>query len=245
MRFAIFSDIHGNAVALDACLADLRERGWADVIVAAGDLCMDGPRPKKVLKRLEQVGALCLRGNTDRMIGAEALQSLDADDARAALWAREQIGDARTAMLGGLPFSLTFGDGPDGLYVCHANPQADDVHLRPDAGDALLESLFSGVTQRAIAFGHLHLAYTRMWRDRLLVNVASTGLPKDGDAHAHYAILTRRDGGWEVQERRVAYDVERVVRQIRRSTMPDPAALIETLRRHRYPWLGKPGEVIP
>ena len=68
MRVAILSDIHGNAVALDACLADLAATGGADRIVAAGDLCMDGPRPRKVLRRLKDAGAHVVRGNTDRMI---------------------------------------------------------------------------------------------------------------------------------------------------------------------------------
>ncbi len=57
MRVAVFSDIHGNLVGLDACLADLHGQGGADAIVAAGDLCLDGPKPKKVLQRLEEVGA--------------------------------------------------------------------------------------------------------------------------------------------------------------------------------------------
>jgi len=69
MRIAIFSDIHGNLLALDACLADLQNQGGAEIIVGAGDYCMDGPKPKKVLQRLIDIGAQCLRGNTDRMIG--------------------------------------------------------------------------------------------------------------------------------------------------------------------------------
>ena len=56
MRVAVFSDIHGNLVGLDACLADLHAQGGADAIIAAGDLCIDGPKPKKVLQRLEEVG---------------------------------------------------------------------------------------------------------------------------------------------------------------------------------------------
>ena len=57
MRIAVFSDIHGNLVGLDACLADLQVQGGADVIVGGGDFCVDGPKPKKVLQRLEEVGA--------------------------------------------------------------------------------------------------------------------------------------------------------------------------------------------
>jgi predicted phosphodiesterase len=245
LRIAILSDIHGNAHALDRCLDDLASRGGADVVVAAGDLCLDGPKPKQVLKKLHAIGAQCLRGNTDRMVGETDLTELDEDDARGVQWVREKIGEAWTTWLAGLPSSLEFGEGEDGLLVCHANPKSDDEHVWPDAYDDTLERLFEGVVQRTVAFGHLHLPYVRTWRGRTLVNVASAGLPKDGDAAAHYAILTWRSGGWEVQSRRVAFDVDKVARQLKRSGIPDLEQRVETLRRHRYPKLGPPGSVIP
>ncbi len=245
MRIAIFSDIHGNAHALDRGLDDLHSRGGADVLVAAGDLCLDGPRPKGVLKRLRAAGARALRGNTDRMVGTGDAVQLDPEDARGVAWTRKRIGEKWTRWLAELPPSIAFGDGEDGLLVCHANPKSDDEHVWPGADDATLERLFGDVPQRTVAFGHLHLAYVRVWRGRTLVNVASAGLPKDGDPHAHYAILTRRAGGWEVQSRRVPFDVAKVARQLRKSGIPDAEKRIATLRRHRYPALGEPGSVVP
>ncbi|MBD5657514.1 MAG: hypothetical protein IAI50_20390, partial [Candidatus Eremiobacteraeota bacterium] len=97
-----------------------------------------------------------------------------------------------------------------------------------------LERVTHDVVERTIAFGHLHLPYARVWRDKLLVDVASAGLPKDGDARAGYAILTQRSGGWEVKHRRVTFDVDAVERDIARSGMPDPKKRINVLRRHRY-----------
>ncbi len=73
-----------------------------------------------------------------------------------------------------------------------------------------------------------------MWRGKLLVNVSSAGLPKDGDPRAGYAILTERDGGWQVKHRRVAFDVKKVATQLADCGIPGSAELIATLRRHRY-----------
>jgi predicted phosphodiesterase len=234
VRIALLSDIHGNAVALDACLADLADMGGADRIVAAGDLCMDGPRPRKVLERLRDAGAKAVRGNTDRMIALDDA-ALYAPDERAAIqWQREVLGPQWTAWLGTLPATLTFGEGPDGLLVCHATPQRDDEHVWPDAAPEQLERIIWGVVQRTIAFGHLHVPYVRTWRDRTFVNVASAGLPKDGDPRAHYALLTQQPGGWSVRLRRVAFDVERVARQLRKSGIPGVDERIAVLRRHRY-----------
>ncbi len=234
MRVAIFSDIHGNVRALDACLADLGEQGGAERIVAAGDLCMDGPRPRAVLERLQQIGADCLRGNTDRYISDVATFHADGEEGPALAWQREQLGDEWLRFLAGLPFSIRVGEGSDALLVVHANPKTDDEHVWPDADDAFLERAFAGVVERTIAFGHLHLPYVRQWRDKLLVNVSSAGLPKDGDPRANYALLTERSGGWEVKLRRVAFDVEKVAREIEKSGMPDRKKRIGVLRRHRY-----------
>jgi len=237
MRIAIFSDIHGNLVGLDACLADLRQQGGADKIVAAGDLCMDGPKPKKVVQRLQDIGAECIRGNTDRYIFAqsdEEMRGCSDGDLKQVSWQRSTLGEKTIAWLRELPFSLRFGTDGNQLLVVHANPTTDDDHVWPDADDALLERLIGEEPAGTIAFGHLHIPYVRAWRGKMLVNVSSAGLPKDGDARACYAIFTERPGGWEVKHRRVPFDVKKVATQLADSGIPDSAELITTLRRHRY-----------
>ncbi len=232
MRVAVLSDIHGNLRGLEACLADLNEQGGADVVAGAGDYCMDGPQPAEVVDRLIDLQVRCVRGNTDRMLAAPFGVAEESEPE--IRWHRERLGDARLAWLRDLPFARSFGNGSDGLLVVHANPKSDDEHIWPDAPDAFLERITAGVSERTIAFGHLHLPYVRVWRDRLFVNVASAGLPKDGDARAGYALLTERPGGWQVKHRRVDFDVDRVARDIAKSGMPEAARHIKILRRHRY-----------
>lgn len=163
----------------------------------------------------------------------------EAEEAAALAWQCERLGPAWLAWLRALPFAWRCGDGRDGLLVAHANPKSDDEHLWPDADDALLERVTAGISERTIAFGHLHLPYVRVWRDFLLVDVASAGLPKDGDPRAGYAIFTERPGGWQVKHRRVDFDVDKVARDIEKSGMPNPEKRIKVLRRHRYKQLGE------
>jgi putative phosphoesterase len=232
VRIAILSDIHGNLNGLDACLADLAAQGGADLIVAAGDLCVDGPKPKKVLQRLEEVKAQCVRGNTDRYL-CQTRESVGEDEAQLD-WTRRDLGEKYLDWLRALPFSVRIGEAGNELLVVHANPINDEEHLWPDASDADLERLIGDEPAAAIAFGHLHVPYVRMWRGKMLVNVASAGLPKDGDARASYAILTERSSGWQVKHRRVPFDVKKVATQLADCGIPGSADLIATLRRHRY-----------
>jgi putative phosphoesterase len=234
MRIAVFSDIHGNLVGLDACLADLVAQGGADLIVAAGDHCLDGPKPKKVLQRLEEIGAQCVRGNTDRYLSDQGGETFEEIEDAQISWTRRELGERWLTYLRDLPFALRIGENGEQLLVVHANPCNDDEHIWPDAEDGALERMIGEEAATAIAFGHLHLPYVRMWRGKLLVNVASAGLPKDGDPRACYAIFTQRAGGWEVKHRRVPFDVKKVATQLTDCGIPGGAELISTLRRHRY-----------
>lgn len=233
MRIGVVSDIHGNLLGLDACLADLEAQGGADAVVVAGDLCVGGPKPKKVLQRLDEIGASCIRGNTDRYLYDET-EGLEAAEAAQIAWARRELGERWLGWIKELPFALRIGEDENQLLIVHASPRKDDEHIWPDAADSDLQSIIGEERATAIAFGHLHIPYVRYWRGKLLVNVSSAGLPKDGDARACYAIFTERDGGWEVKHRRVPFDVKRVATQLADCGIPGSADLIATLRRHRY-----------
>jgi putative phosphoesterase len=233
MRLAVLSDIHGNLLGLDACLADLESQGGADAIVVAGDLCVDGPKPKKVLQRLDEIGASCIRGNTDRYLYDDTEEFESGEGAKIA-WTRREIGERWVAWIKELPFAMRIGEDENQLLIVHASPRKDDEHIWPDAADSDLQEIIGEERATAIAFGHLHIPYVRFWRGKLLVNVSSAGLPKDGDARACYAIFTERDGGWEVKHRRVPFDVKRVATQLADCGIPGSTELIATLRRHRY-----------
>ena len=47
---------------------------------------------------------------------------------------------------------------------------------------------------------------------RTLVDVASVGMPRDGDQRAVYAVLDWEQGAWQIEHRRVAFDIQAVAR---------------------------------
>ena len=63
---ALLYDIHGNLAALDAVIADARERG-ADACFIGGDVALFGPGPRETLMRLFELRpAIWIRGNGER-----------------------------------------------------------------------------------------------------------------------------------------------------------------------------------
>ena len=63
-RIAVISDIHGNAVALDAALADI-ERAGVDQIVCLGDAIQGGAQPAPTVARLRELACPVVMGNAD------------------------------------------------------------------------------------------------------------------------------------------------------------------------------------
>ena len=110
MRIALLSDIHGNLVALDAVLDDLRQQGAIDQIVVAGDLVWSGPWPVQVVDRVREVAAAVIQGNTDaffRHRAGETPSGKDDDRFAAHLaWMTERLGPERRRFSGELAFFL-------------------------------------------------------------------------------------------------------------------------------------------
>jgi putative phosphoesterase len=236
MRVAVISDIHGNQIALDAVLQDLAQQPEVDHLVIAGDLCLNGPCPKQVLETVQGLNCPVVQGNVDAEVVNEAPEK-SLKKRTTVAWTREQIGEAGVDYLASLPMShlITNPAGTD-LLVVHANPINLEDAIFPNAPDDTLEHLLGELEPNigALAFGHLHIAYTRRWRNLLLADVGSCGLPRDEDIRASYAILSWQDSTWEAAIHRVPYDVKAVVKQIKTCGIPNEEKRIKTLLEAKY-----------
>jgi predicted phosphodiesterase len=236
MRVAVLSDIHGNQIALEAVLADLSRQPPVDHLIIAGDLCLNGPCPQQVLEAIQQLDCHVIQGNVDAEVVSEATNK-GVKKRTVVAWTREQIGPAGVNYLAALPLSHRIANpaGSD-LLVVHANPLNQEDAIFPNATDGDLERLLGDIESGvgALAFGHLHIAYTRRWRHLLLADVASCGLPRDEDLRAAYGILSWHDATWEAEIRRVTYDIRAVVKQLKISGIPGVEKRIKTLLEAKY-----------
>ncbi|GHO43400.1 metallophosphoesterase family protein [Ktedonospora formicarum] len=236
MRIAIISDIHGNEIALEEVLKDLQKQPGIDQIVIAGDLCLNGPRPKEVLELIQSLHCPVIQGNVDQEVvddnGASGPKKRSIIE-----WTREQIGTAGIDYLARLPFShrVTNPEGSDVLVV-HANPQDMEQALFPTAEDQELEQLLGNIDDSigALAFGHIHIPYIRQWRHLLLFDVGSCGLPRDEDTRASYGILTWNQAAWEGEIRRIEYPLNKVLKQFKKSSLPYSDKRAKILSNARY-----------
>jgi predicted phosphodiesterase len=230
MRIVIFSDVHGNVVALEAVLNSIRRHVAPDLLFVAGDLVLLGPRPAEALALLRSLDdAGFVMGNTDKYLIDRS------SDVAAVDFARAHLSDDDIAFVRDLPFGLRLEVAPGHeLLVVHANPRDLEAQIKPDSSDELIRPLFEGVTAEVVAFGHYHVPFTRQLDGHTLVDVASVGMPRDGDRRAVYVVLTWEHDTWHVEHHRIPFDMESVAQDYKDVGYPDAENAGQRLLAARY-----------
>jgi putative phosphoesterase len=183
MRVAALYDVHGNASALEAVLADL---GEVDAVVFGGDLVW-GAWPRETLELARGLGARArfIMGNTDR--GA-----LTDEEDPSGLWVQERLSSEERAFVMSWPATLTL----DGALYCHGTPRSDTEVVTPFSPEERWLEVLDGVDEDLVVCGHTHLQYDERHASRRVVNPGSVGLPTLR-ATAWWAILD--DGSVELR----------------------------------------------
>lgn len=242
MRLAAISDTHGNAVAFEAVVADLKKQS-PDAILHLGDVTMRGPQPKECVDLLRSLNPLAVvRGNYDNLFTRWPFPGFDPSNPKHALVLRSyeydvaRLTSADQEWLGNLPEMLTMHFDGVQTELFHASPRSLREMTHPWATLDQLCALPASPDTRLVLYGHMHHAYARQARGVLVVNAGAIGIPFDGDPRASYAIIDIEGGNIAVQLRRVAYNTEAAIAIARERKMPDLAPFEHGVRHGRYPY---------
>jgi len=238
MRLAIISDIHGNAVALEAVLADMQQFA-VDQVICLGDIIANGPQPVEALERIQALDCPVIMGNTDdwivnqwpdEQLDPTARQNLSPHEA-IFYWDAEQLSAAHLdTMRAFVPtLNLPLGVGMD-LLCFHGSPNSwRDIILSTTSEDDLGRML-SGFHAALMAGGHTHVQMLRRYQGMTIINPGSVGMPYDRPPapglnrtalpQAEYALLHWHEGEISIEFRRVPFEVDALLRVAFRSGMP-------------------------
>ncbi|WP_232494366.1 metallophosphoesterase family protein [Novosphingobium kaempferiae] len=219
MAIAVISDIHGNLGALDAVLADARERG-VERVVNLGDI-LSGPLDSTgTAERLMALDLETIRGNHERQLLEQPRAAMNLSDAATDAVLEPRHRDWLSAM----PVDMWLESD---LYACHGSPRDDLEFLLETvepggcraATPAEVAERVAGIDAALILCGHSHKQRAvRLEDGRLVVNPGSVGLPafaddhphpyaiESGTPHARYALVERGPDGWIPHLLTVAYD---------------------------------------
>jgi predicted phosphodiesterase len=255
MKIALFSDIHANLPALEACLQSIEDQK-PDAIYCLGDLVGYNIWPNEVINEIRRRGIPTLAGNYDQGIG------LMSDDCGCAYKTDEEksmgkvsisytnsiVKESERHYLRTLPahIRVEFQLNQDklNLLLVHGSPRKINEYLFEDRDEKSLWRIMEQADADILGFGHTHKPYHRILPTtpqdhpnyRHAVNIGSVGKPKDGNPQGCYTLLTIQPDSSimhkesvQVEFVRFDYDIERAAKAIEESPLPN--AYAEMLRK--------------
>lgn len=232
MSVAILSDIHGNAEALAAVLAEIAP---GDEVWCLGDIVGYGPNPNECVGAIAARARLCILGNHEvAALDGVGLEYFNDFAAEAIEWTQGVLRAEHRAYLNGLGYEIRADD----FLLVHGAPVTYFEYI---LGIDDAEHAFAATDARLIFVGHSHVAEAYVLeRDggithrhyqhggklalepglRYVINVGSVGQPRDLNPEASFVTFDRTAG--TLVWRRIPYDVAAVRAKIAAARLPDP-----------------------
>jgi len=206
MLIGVLSDIHANEIALEAVLDDMPD---VDRLVCAGDVVGYNPWPAECVDALRERGVPTVMGNHDRAVAQGTGFRFNGMAEAGVAYAERELGGGEIEWLRSLPDERTV----ENVKLVHGHPEDPDRYTYPrEFGPGMLGE------EDALVLGHTHVQGHRTYDEGVVMNPGSVGQPRDGDPKAAYALLDTET--LEVEERRVAYDVDAVIEAVSEAGLP-------------------------
>lgn len=240
-RIAIISDIHGNLPALEAVVADLKNRR-IDSIVNLGDHISGPLWPGDTIKFLAKQNWIQILGNHDRCL----LNQNPAEHGLSDKYAYTQLDDTDKKWLSTLP---PYFELENGIFLFHGTPTDDTTYLLETvehgrvrlATQNEIQKRLKTIKKKIMICGHTHIQrVVEIPGGTIIVNPGSVGLQaysdvkpeshivETGSPHARYAILENKEGVWSVEMIFIKYDYVSAVMQAQKNNRPDWVIALQT-----------------
>ena len=248
MKIALFSDIHANLPALEACLADIDSRK-PDAIYCLGDLVGYNIWPNEVINIIRQRGIPTIAGNYDFGIGRMSNDcgcAYKTDDEKdmgkiSISYTNSIVKDEEREYLRTLPAHIRvefqLNEHKLNLLLVHGSPRKINEYLFEDRDEKSMLRIMETADADIMCFGHTHKPYHRIIGNeenihyRHAINIGSVGKPKDNDVQGCYVMLTINDhssvkekDSIQVEFIRFDYDIETAAKAIENSPLPNAYA---------------------
>jgi putative phosphoesterase len=234
MRLAFLSDIHGNAVALDAVLEDINKRNPEKIIVL-GDISYRGPEPKRALELVKSLNTDVIKGNADEWVVRGIKEGEVAETAFQMMnkerdWIYKRLDEEDIRYLDELPTEMKLDVENMMIHAFHATPSSLFDVVQPfESDEALMDKMMKSEADLFV-YAHIHKPFIRYIEGKCLMNIGSVGLPFDGLTKSSYAIVDIKEGSFQTSIVRVSYDLEKVIKQYQEEDYPNSEQMIKVIQ---------------
>ncbi|MFZ5969269.1 MAG: metallophosphoesterase family protein [Bacillota bacterium] len=231
MKFAVISDIHGNADALEAVLKDIESKR-VDVIYCTGDIVGYGPYPNQVVERIRCNEIPTVRGNYDHSVGSNtAVCGCRFEDGKkeevgvqSLIWSQGNTTSQNKKWLSMLPVQIWLELSNRKILFVHGSTRTDKEYLFEDS--AALEEIAEEANFDILICGHTHKPFHKTVKGIHFINAGSVGKPKHkpGDPRGTYVIVNVEEDSVQVSIEYVSYDYEKAAQAVIDAGLPEQLA---------------------
>lgn len=223
MKIACISDIHGNKLALDNVLEDIKKEGATKILVL-GDLAMGGYDPNYTIEKifsLENVDII--QGNTDKLIVNYSDEMYNSMHPKNPLMAGAlkldvvEIKEKNKELLKNLPENKVVDIDGIKILMAHGSPRRQDENIFTDTPLNEVEEMVKNSPCDLIFVGHTHIPCGfSLESGKTVVNVGSVGRSMTEDKMPIYLLMTvNSDGLFSFEHKKVKYDNKKVAEIIK------------------------------
>lgn len=247
MKIALFSDIHANLPALEACLTDIDSKA-VDSVYCLGDLVGYNIWPNEVINEIRKRKIPTLAGNYDYGIGrasddcgcAYKTDHEKSNGAQSISYTNQVVKSDERKYLRSLPSHIRLeyqlNDEKFDFLMVHGSPRKINEYLFVDRDEKSLLRIMEQANAHFMFFGHTHKPYHRILKDengnyRHAINIGSVGKPKDGDPRGGYVLISLDESfslaspdSFKIEFVRFEYDVEKAAKAVEGSPLPNEYA---------------------
>ncbi|AGF57956.1 putative phosphoesterase [Clostridium saccharoperbutylacetonicum] len=218
MKVAVLSDVHGNGVALQYTISDLKKLGVKKIIIL-GVIVMKGPMPSEsieLLKDNELEIIAWIKGNTDLWL--EEITDVWMPRTRREedldlyyKYAKANLKEEQMVFLKELPLEASININGINLLCVHGTPKSISEAIDGSVPEEEIKQAIEGVKEQVILSGHSHTSFIGEVEGRKIFNVGSVGNSLDGDNRISYGILEFDKNNVNLINRRINYPVNEII----------------------------------
>ena len=214
MKIALFSDIHGNADALEIALDSLRTYDCKTILIA-GDSVGYYYEVDRVIKLLSEFDIHLVRGNHEEMLRNFVHFGEDPDVTKkygtSLKLALRDLSKTDLDLLITSPLVLSLDFEGIAINISHGSPWKIDEYIYPDSDFEKLNKFLS-YKEQYFVIGNTHHQMIRRYRGKVIINPGSIGQSRTDKNMVQWAELETQNR--DIIFKSVPYDSSRLLKQI-------------------------------
>ncbi len=232
MKIAVLADIHGNHIALESVLKEIKDLAIQQLLVL-GDLVGYYYHPDKVINLLKPWEKIVIQGNHEDMLIKAKTDKVYANQIRQKYGsginiALKKIDKRLLNKLIKLPAHKLITIEKLKIELCHGSPWNRDVYIYPDADKKILEKCTINASD-FVLMGHTHYPFVYKINRSIVANVGSVGQARDKGRSASWALIDTKTRKLTLIH--TPYDPSNIINEVKK-TDPEIPYLYRVLTRN-------------